>query len=229
MEERAYLLESGKTVLVAAHRIAVLDAEDEIISFRQMVNVSEVTRDGVTVLIAATGHPMLRIGTRSVGDAQDLEASVVYARALLPPAERHTSPSVPSVPRQGLGFSHPLTITGYACAVLAMIGSLGPWVTNAFVSVAGTDGDGVITLILGATAAVLLYSTAYTSGTVSQALRVLTVLAFLASVFVGGNMMNNVWTSEPDVIPISVGWGLWIVVLASIVGAGVVMVKPHTT
>lgn len=227
MEDRSFVLESGKTVLVTPLRLSVLDEQGESMAVRQMLSISRVTRDEESVSIKARRQPTLQITMRSVADAQELEASVAEARALLPTDAVDTADD--DTGRQLWGLGHPFTVVGYVCAALVMLGSIGPWVTNADGAASGTSGDGVLTLLLGVVATAFLFLHERTAAAKRRVLRVSAALAFLASAFVGGNIMNTIWTSDEEIIVVSVGWGLWIVVLASIVGAGVVMVKPRTT
>lgn len=227
--ERSFVLASGKSVRVAADHVAVLDMQGATMTSRPLAGITSVSRNEKAVLIKANRQRTLQIDLRTVDDAEGLEASLTAALRRLSPEERsalHESTVGEQTPRS----RHPFTIAGFVCATLVMLGSLGPWITRDATASAGIDGDGAITLLLGAVAATLLYITTRTNAAVVRRLRVLRVLAalsFLAAAVTAGNVMNTVWTAEQDT-DFGVGWGLWLVVLASIVGAGVSMVKPRT-
>src|SRR5215212_3581246 len=56
------------------------------------------------------------------------------------------------------GVSRPipaLALVASVCALLAIVGSMGPWARALFVTKNGTDGDGVLTLLLGIAALVV--------------------------------------------------------------------------
>ena len=100
--------------------------------------------------------------------------------------------------------------------VAVVVGSISPWatITTVFgsVSVNGTDGDGKLTLGLGV--ALCLF-----------ALLRRPAAAFIAAgltALAGGydliNIRDKVGEFESDVASASVGWGLWLVVIAGVVG-----------
>ena len=225
------MLASGKVVRVATLHVAVLDTTGETMTSRPLSSISSVSRDGVAVSIKGKRQRTLQIDMQSIDDAQSLEASIAAALGLHTADDRQLLDGATSDTWLASVRRQPFLMAGFACAALVMVGSLGPWITNASAAASGIDGDGAITLLLGAVAAALLFVTTRTNEAVVRRVRVLRVLAaltFLAAAVTGGNIMNTVWNAEGDAASFSVGWGLWIVVLASILGAGVAMVKPRT-
>lgn len=103
-----------------------------------------------------------------------------------------------------------------ASAAAIALGSLMPWasVTTAFgsISVAGTEGDGVLTLAAGIIAAVL--------GALRKRFGLLIVLVL--TVAIAGydviNVSRQVDEVSTEFARASVGWGLWLVLAASIAG-----------
>ena len=103
-----------------------------------------------------------------------------------------------------------------ASAAAIALGSLMPWasVTTAFgsISVAGTEGDGVLTLAAGIIAAVL--------GALRKRFGLLIVLVL--TVAIAGydviNVSRQVDEVSTEFARASVGWGLWLVLAASVAG-----------
>jgi len=104
-----------------------------------------------------------------------------------------------------------LAIGAYVAAGLILIGSLGPWGTVLGLSVAGTEGDGVITLIFGVAAAIMVYLTVSAGASkpkfraqwVTVALGALTTVIAIFDIF-------DISSNEA----VSPGWGIWLVLLA---------------
>jgi hypothetical protein len=101
----------------------------------------------------------------------------------------------------------------WACSAFgaAVIGSIGPWATIGIFSKAGTDGDGVITLVLaiaGIVLALLLRRGA------RIAVGIVAVLILAIGIFdVADVSSSGTKFFGADINP-SVGWGLWVVTLA---------------
>lgn len=123
------------------------------------------------------------------------------------PTEQNTPPRVPLI---GIG--------------LIVIGAIGPWVTVeglAEVNESGLESDGVITLALALIAAALLVArrNRMTRG-VKIGVGVCGVLALIISII---DVLDVTGTEVLGIEP-SVGWGLWLTLVGSIVlVAGVVM------
>ncbi len=114
----------------------------------------------------------------------------------------------------------PLAIAAVASAILVVVGSFGTWVTmTRFVSAAGTEGDGMLTAVLGAAALVLILGRFVASQ--PAALRLISFGA--AGALVGAAAVGIYDVSEIVRSPlygiIGIGWGLVLVVIAAIVGA----------
>jgi hypothetical protein len=106
----------------------------------------------------------------------------------------------------------PLALTkrltwGVGSALLLVIGSLGAWATFGPFSVAGTSGDGVITLIAGLVAGVLIVLRRFT---------VVTLLAGLVAVATAIYDTATISDSGNEFFSASVGWGLILADLAAV-------------
>ena len=114
-------------------------------------------------------------------------------------------------------------IIAIAAGVLMVVGSIGPWVTADLgflgsISKAGTDGDGVFTLILGIATAVLAgLSLKYKPKVLSI---IATITASLAALIViidftsASALLAGVPAAAKDLI--SFGWGIYLTLLASL-------------
>ncbi len=112
----------------------------------------------------------------------------------------------PVVPRDRL------LIGGYAAAGLVVIGSLGPWSSVLGISVAGTEGDGVITIALALLSAAGIYLTTSSDGEPPIKAHWVTVaLASLCLLIAVVDVVDVAATEE-----VSPGWGLWLLLLSSI-------------
>ena len=104
---------------------------------------------------------------------------------------------------------------GYGACLVIAIGSIGPWATLGFITVSGTDGDGVVTLILAAAAAAFLWRWSVV-GKRSRliAAAVAGALSLVITVSDTVNISNVV--DGPLGLDPSVGWGLIVALIASI-------------
>lgn len=98
-----------------------------------------------------------------------------------------------------------LVLTVVGASVVVVVGALLPWATLGFISVAGTEGDGVITLILGlATAALALLASVKGSRWPLLVGAVLSVLVVLIAIYDISDVSSTA----------SVGSGLWLTLIA---------------
>lgn len=116
--------------------------------------------------------------------------------------------------------------------ILVAVGSLLPWATATTgfgsISIAGTDGDGKITLVLGAVAALVGFLSIETT---SQGLR---VTAFIAGALAGlagamdySSLDKRLNEASSDAIRASIGPGLYLVLVGAVaIGWGAVSLKP---
>ena len=115
----------------------------------------------------------------------------------------------------------PLAIAQFSLCALLVIGSVGPWVSAGFVSASGMDGDGVITLLCGFVIAGL---TGLALG-VPGARRAASWIAVFPAVLAVGvtiyDVINISTSGDEEYFSVSVGWGLWFALLASL---GIVVV-----
>lgn len=129
----------------------------------------------------------------------------------------------------------PNLIAAMIASVGVVIGSLGPWMTWMMFNRSNTDGDGMYTLVLGLIACAMLFVVLNFGRTMTKtaAMRRLAVLAMLSGglAFVIGLIDAHEVTSRKvelfgQTIGAQVGWGLWLVLIASLVltvTAGVVI------
>ena len=94
---------------------------------------------------------------------------------------------------------------------LVAVGSLGPWVTLGVFSKAGTDGDGVVTLVAAAVGSVLVL---VGRGRIALAL-VGAIICVTAVYDIVDVSRSGVEIFDTEVSP-SVGWGLWLVTLGGL-------------
>jgi hypothetical protein len=124
---------------------------------------------------------------------------------------------------------------GAAAAGLGAVGSLLPWVTARSVfgemSVAGTDGDGMITLVTSAVAAVLFYIGR--SGTTKSGLVPAVGSSAIGAAVALWNYSNvsDAVADTDGAVDASVGAGLYLTIAGSVVAiiAGVVAIQASTT
>jgi hypothetical protein len=112
-----------------------------------------------------------------------------------------------------MGLTKTQRIWAGAAFAGAVVGSLGPWVTLGVFSKAGTDGDGILTLIAALVGAILVLSNRGKRTT-----RIGVGLLGLVIVAVGIYDIADVSSSGIELfgeqIGASVGWGLWAVTLS---------------
>jgi hypothetical protein len=99
-----------------------------------------------------------------------------------------------------------------------IVGSLGPWVTFLNFSKSGVDGDGVLTLVLGAVAAIALFTILSRGGKAKFGDRWVAPAVGAIAVVIGIIDAMNVSDAEATVfrttVSPSIGWGLWVVLLS---------------
>ncbi|EID81749.1 MULTISPECIES: hypothetical protein [Rhodococcus] len=113
----------------------------------------------------------------------------------------------------------PNVVAGLVACLAIVVGSLGPWATSLSYGVAGTEGDGVITLVLAAVAAAALFAIYARGGFTKFGDRwiapvagvVILVIGVVDAVDVNGNEVEFMNT----MVSTGVGWGLWVVLLSA--------------
>lgn len=110
-------------------------------------------------------------------------------------------------------------IASLAASVGIILGSIGPWASFMAFTKNGLEGDGIITLILGALSTVALF-TLFSRGPVGG--NVIRWVAPAVSVICLGIALYDIMnvsshTAEffGETIGIQIGWGLWLVAIAS--------------
>lgn len=105
-------------------------------------------------------------------------------------------------------------------SVLVVVGSFGPWATVLFFSVSGTEGDGVITLIIGIIAAVLSgLSMGSPSNVKFVILGVLHSIAMVIGIYDWSELESVIDEANGAGVGASVGWGLVMMTLCAGAGA----------
>lgn len=114
----------------------------------------------------------------------------------------------------------PMLIGALAASAGVIIGSIGPWVTFLGISVGGTEGDGVITLILGALAAAalgtLLARTAPPRFGLQWAGTAVGAICLAVAIYDMANLSTEDEEFFGQMIGPDIGWGLWLLLLSSI-------------
>lgn len=129
-----------------------------------------------------------------------------------------------------MGNSAPLYLPNLIAALIAsvgvVVGSIGPWATFFAMSTNAVGGDGTITLILGIIAGVALFAVLNLARTKAQSswmvgLSVLATVAGLVCLIVAIMDIFEVTSRKAEffgkTIGAQVGWGLWMVAIASAV------------
>src|SRR5690606_12944525 len=120
----------------------------------------------------------------------------------------HLAPgAVPAPPVSPAAVRTSADWAAFGCSVAVVAGSFMPWVDAGFISAAGTEGDGMLTLVLGAIAV-------FTS-LVRKSIG--TIVAMALVVLIAGYDVANISTMADDsFITVSPGMGLILVLLAGI-------------
>ncbi|MDT5187498.1 MAG: hypothetical protein QOI29_5656 [Mycobacterium sp.] len=120
----------------------------------------------------------------------------------------------------------PNVIAAMVASVAVVIGSLGPWMTFLVFSRSNVDGDGMFTLALGMVSGVALFALFNIGRSRPEsgwmvALACAGALAGLGSFVIGVidvfGVMNRKTELFGQTIGPQVGWGLWLVLIASLV------------
>jgi hypothetical protein len=138
-------------------------------------------------------------------------------------------PPMPA-PHEPAPSARPLYLPNLIAAIIAsvgvVIGSLGPWLTFLAFERANTDGDGKITLTAGLVSAAALFVvfTLGRSGTQIARMRKLGrvsvaagVLAFVIGAFDAREVLSRRVELFGASISPQIGWGLWLVLIGSLV------------
>lgn len=116
-------------------------------------------------------------------------------------------------------------VVGGLCVAGVLVGSIGPWVDAGFVSAAGTDGDGVITLVLGLIALLSVVGAARraenqtpTVAGVFGGLAAALAIYHIVDIYSQGS--SRLFGQEVQIA--RPGWGLW---LTAVAGAGLALLS----
>jgi hypothetical protein len=131
-----------------------------------------------------------------------------------------SSPVEPA--RQTVADFPPTTAAAIGGLVLLAIGSIGPWATILGVSVAGTRGDGKLTLGLAIFAALMLAAQRRLPAAQHRLPVALAFLATLVAAIVAGYDLADIertvnWVTIFGVQAASAGWGLYVAVLGAVI------------
>lgn len=119
-------------------------------------------------------------------------------------------------------FKYSLTIIVALVASIGLIvGSIGPWATFMAFTKNGIEGDGAITLIAGALAAMALFKMLTSQGRASFVIRWASAVAGAISIVIALVSLADVASLSSEflgrTIGAQVGWGLWLVLLSAVV------------
>ena len=126
-----------------------------------------------------------------------------------PPAPVASSTPTADAPTTRTGPDS-LAIAAYIACALALVGSIGPWTTVFGISVAGTEGDGVITLVCAVLAAGTVRLTVNAGTTPRYGTRWFTIV--LGLVIAAVSIIDIVDIGSVDAA--SPAWGIWLVLVA---------------
>lgn len=117
-----------------------------------------------------------------------------------------------------------LAIGTYAACALVLVGSLGPWASVFGISVAGTDGDGLMTLLGALLAAGTVFLTV-TAGAAKPKFKAQWITVAIGVLVALIALIDIIDLSSTEAV--SVGWGIWLVLLAgaALTACGVLLAK----
>jgi len=102
-----------------------------------------------------------------------------------------------------------------------IIGSLGPWANFFAFTKNGTEGDGIITLVLGAVATALLFVRFSREGNTKAALRwiapAMGVICLVMAIYDLFEVSSITGEFFGETVGVQIGWGLWLLLLSSAV------------
>jgi hypothetical protein len=134
-----------------------------------------------------------------------------------PPAPPAPAPPAPpaTAPAQTATATGPdtLAIASYVACALALVGSIGPWTTVFGLSVAGTEGDGVITLVCAVLAAATVLLTVNGGAKPRFGVQWITIvlgLVIAAVAIIDISDISSVDAASP-------AWGIWLVLVSGCV------------
>ena len=174
-------------------------------------------------------HAQATLATNETGEpkvvgASDAAGTGDVSEVRSPPVQDSHSTSAPTQESRAsrpdsLGPAFTVSIVALAGLVL---GSVTPWATTVLATKNGLQGDGVLTLILAVIigVALLSYRSRPTSGAALTGLICSLIAAAIAIYDVADISSSNTRIFGQDVHVVSVGWGLWLALAASIVLAG---------
>ncbi|MFC9359511.1 hypothetical protein ACFTZB_23455 [Rhodococcus sp. NPDC057014] len=115
----------------------------------------------------------------------------------------------------------PNVVAGMIACLGIVIGSLGPWAalpTLTSVGPAGTEGDGLLTLVLAAAGAAALFAILSRGGYTKYGDRWVAPIVGGIVVVIGTADASKISGGEVEVmktmVTTSIGWGLWVVLLS---------------
>ncbi|WP_161996016.1 hypothetical protein [Rhodococcus sp. YH1] len=115
----------------------------------------------------------------------------------------------------------PAVLVSLVASVGVMIGSVGPWVSFLALSTHGIEGDGAVTLVLGALAAATLVSVVRGGGTAGFGRRWASPLIGALCLIIAVLDLSEVASVGIEFfgprLGVQIGWGLWLMTLSSLV------------
>lgn len=113
------------------------------------------------------------------------------------------------------GNSSSRTVALAACAAI-VVGSIGPWVSTPIIDKAGTDGDGLVTLLLAVIGGLVILRSPK-----SRWLLIPAIFGILIAGVAVYDLIEVMSNSEAELFgePVDIidpGWGLWLTTIASV-------------
>jgi hypothetical protein len=228
VEEQDFVvtLASGGTVRVTGEHVEVQPANPALPpDVTDLRNIKDVRRIGDYILIRRIRRRTMQITFVSDDDAELLEAHIRAALADGTAFTSHVPAAVGHVSRN----DRRLPLGMLVCALLVVVGSLGPWAIVQGEAISGMDGvgggDGSLTFTFGIIAGVLaglLVWQPWRRGWVPG----LIFLSFVLIALVGFDDWSDVGRTADEVaVEARVGWGLPLLSIAA--GIGVAFVVAH--
>jgi hypothetical protein len=214
-------LASGGSVRVTPTSIEVQPADAAAApDITDLEKVKSIRRVADYVIITRVRRRTMEITLASNDDAELLEARI---RAGLDRVGVFMPSAAPSAQFNWQDRWLPISLV--LCALLVIVGSLGPWATVVGSTISGMDGDGSLTLTFGVLAGVLAGILVWQPWRRGWILGLI-LLSFLLVALVGVSDWVDIGRIVDEInIDASVGWGLQLMTVAGCIGTALAFVQ----
>lgn len=129
--------------------------------------------------------------------------------------------TVPQAATSSAPLREPLTLAGYAAALLVAVGSFGTWAKSGQFSASGMDGDGVLTLVGACVAAAALFVVSVSGPTprlgADWTAAVAAAFAMFIAVYDSFEIPKTYELLGDLTGERTAGWGIWLTLVGSVV------------